>query len=504
MSQTSPMARRQATRVALAGALLAAALTLPTGGAAADAPPELRDPAAAAATWTVGRLTEGTHASGDQGLTADIVMGLAATGTAGDTAELATDWLADNAADYVTRGTEGTVFAGGAAKLALVAAIEGRDPGDFGGQDLTGALLGRLQDTGRFTDAGAAGDMSNQFTQSLAVLALERTDDVPDAAVEFLASTRCADGGYPLSLRRNPDRCTSDTDSTGMAVQALLAVGRTADAEPALDWLESRQREDGGFAYDTTSAPNSNSTALAVQALYAGDRDAAADRGVDWLRTRQVGCAGAAADRGAVGYLEPVANGLALRATAQAIPALAGLPLGDIDGTGAATPEPRPIDCAPDDGGPDATTGQPGGAVDGSDTDGSDADGSDVDGSDTDGADAGVTSDGAASGDASDGASADGANTAGTSGATDGATSDGGTADGTTTDGATTSTGTTGGPTSTGTTSTTATGSGGLGPDGNLASTGSSGTRPMLAATAVLLLTGCAAYLIARRRRTTT
>ncbi|TDC64416.1 prenyltransferase/squalene oxidase repeat-containing protein [Streptomyces hainanensis] len=500
MSQTSPMARRPATRVALAGALLAAALTLPTGGAAADAPPELRDPAAAAATWTVGRLTDGAHASGDHGLTADIVMGLAATGTAGDSAELATDWLADNAAAYVTRGAAGTVFAGGTAKLALVAAIEGRDPGDFGGQDLTGTLLGRLQDTGRFTDAGAAGDMSNQFTQSLAVLALERTDDVPDSAVEFLASTRCADGGYPLSLRRNPDRCTSDTDSTGMAVQALLAVGRTADAEPALDWLEGRQREDGGFGYDATSDPNTNSTALAVQALFAGDREAAAERGVGWLRTRQVGCAGAAADRGAVGYLEPVANGLALRATAQAIPALAGQPLGDIDGTGAATPEPRPIDCTPDDGSAGATTGQPGGgAVNGADTEGSDADGAS-----TEGANAGVTSDGAASGDTSDGASADGADAAGTLGsASDGTTGDGGAVDGTTTDGTTASTGTTGGPTAAGTTSATGTSSGGLGPDGNLASTGSSGTRPMLAAAAVLLLTGCAAYLIARRSRTT-
>ncbi|TDC20763.1 hypothetical protein E1265_20480 [Streptomyces sp. 8K308] len=481
----SPTSRRPAARVALAGALMAVALTLPAANAAADAPPELRDPTAAAATWAVGQLTDATHANGDHGLTADIVLGLAASGTAGDAADRATDWLAENAADYITRGgNEGTVFAGGAAKLALVAAVEHRDPSDFGGQDLTATLLGRLQDTGRFTDAGTTGDMSNQFTQSLAVLALDRTGEVPGSAVDFLASTRCADGGYPLSLRRNPDRCVSDTDSTGMAVQALLAVGRTADAEPALDWLESQQQDDGGFGYDAASDPNSNSTALAVQALAAGDRDEAAERGVTWLRSVQVGCAGAAADRGAVGYLEPIANGLALRATAQAIPALAGQPLGEIDGASSA-PDTEPIDCTPDDGSAGATTDQPaaGGAANGADPGGANG------------------ADGAASGDggAADGADPGGSDAGSTSGATsDGATSDGATADGGAADG------TTGGPTTTSTTTsgaTTSTTTTGPSPDGHLAATGSSSARPLMAAAALFLLAGCAAYLIARRRR---
>ncbi|MFD5318568.1 prenyltransferase/squalene oxidase repeat-containing protein [Streptomyces sp. NPDC127098] len=491
MSPTSPTSRRPAARLALAGALMAGAMTLPAANAAADALPELRDPAAAAATWAAGRLTEGTHAGGDHGLTADIVLGLAASGTAGDTADRATDWLAENAADYITRGGgEGTVFAGGAAKLALVAAVEHRDPRDFGGQDLTATLLGRLQDTGRFTDAGTTGDMSNQFSQSLAVLALERTGDVPDSAVDFLASTRCADGGYPLSLRRNPDRCTSDTDSTGMAVQALLAVGSTADAEPALDWLEGRQREDGGFGYDAASAPNANSTALAVQALAAGGREDAARRGETWLRSVQVGCAGAAADRGAVGYTEPVANGLALRATAQAIPALAGQALGEIDGASSA-PDTEPIDCTPDDGSAGATTGQPGagGAANGADADGA-ANGNTSDGATANGADAGATSGTTTASATTDGAATDGTTDGGT---TDGTTATGGASDGTT--GGSTSTGTT---TSGATTSTTTTGTG---PDGNLADTGSSSARPLMAAAALFLLAGCAAYLIARRRR---
>ncbi|RBM23863.1 prenyltransferase/squalene oxidase repeat-containing protein [Streptomyces sp. PT12] len=478
--------RRAAAALLPATLLASAALALTGTAAGADAasgtqaPDGIENPAAAAAAWSVSRLTEGTHASGDHGLTADIVLGLAATGTAGDAQRAATDWLAANAGDYITRGApdSGTVFAGGTAKLALVAAAEHRDPSDFGGHDLTGLLLGRLQDTGRFTDAGPTGDMSNQFTQSLAVLALDRTGDVPGAAVDFLASTRCADGGYPLSLRRNPSRCTSDTDSTGLAVQALLAVGRTADAEPALDWLEAGQRENGGFGYDATSDPNSNSTALAVQALVAGDREEAAGEGIAWLRSMQVGCAGPAADRGAVGYMEPVADGMALRATAQVIPALAGVPLGDID---AADPAPgaAPIDCSPGGGGP-GTPGDPQGASEGG-SEGT-ADGT------TDGASEG-SSGGAAQG-AAEGAAegADGGDvapgTSGPPGASGGGSAQGASADGT--DAASPAGGNDPAP------------QGGSG--GGLAATGAA-ALPLVGGAAALLACGTAVHLVARRRR---
>ncbi|MDT0341110.1 prenyltransferase/squalene oxidase repeat-containing protein [Streptomyces litchfieldiae] len=490
---------RHAAAALLPATLLASAALVMSGTASrAEAPPGPDDPAAAAATWSISKLTEGTHASGDHGLTADIVLGLAATGTAGDTQRAASDWLEANAGDYITRGApgSGTVFAGGTAKLALVAAVEHRDPGDFGGHDLTGLLLGRLQESGRFTDAAPTGDMSNQFTQSLAVLALDRTGDVPDSAVDFLASTRCPDGGYPLSLRRNPDRCTSDTDSTGLAVQALLAVGRTADAEPALDWLEGRQRENGGFGYDTTSDPNSNSTALAVQALVAGDRDEAAERGLAWLRSMQVGCAGEAGDRGAVGYQEPVADGMALRATAQAIPALAGVPLGDIDAADSA-PGAVLIDCAPGGGpgGGPGTPGDPQGASEGGSEGTSDgtADGASDGTSDgtSEGA-SGGTSDGASAG-ASDGASdgaaqgAEGGDAAsGTPGTAGGASAQGPSAGGTDT---------AGGPGGNDPAP-----QGGSGGSGGLAATGSS-SLAVLGGAAALLACGAAVCLVARRGR---
>ncbi|MFI9460491.1 hypothetical protein [Streptomyces xiamenensis] len=488
--------RRRAAAV-LPAALIATALALPGTTARADeTPQQLLSPAEAAATWAVGKLTDDTHASADHGLTADIVMGLAATGTAGNTAERATDWLAANAGDYIHRGNPDAVNAGGTAKLALVAAIEHRDLSDFGGHDLTGLLLDRVQDTGRFSDAGPAGDMSNQFTQSLGVLALARTaEGAPESTVEFLASTRCADGGYPLSLRRNPDRCTADTDSTGMAVQALLAVDRTADAAPGLDWLEAQQQENGGWGYNAASAANSNSTALAVQALAGGGRDAAAARGTAWLRGVQVGCSAVAADRGAVGYMEPVADGMALRATAQVIPALAGVALGDIDGAGGAA-ETAPVACGPGeggDGGGDSTVGGAGGAADG----GADAGGADVT---TGGADGGADGgqDGGSEGGADSGTDTGGSGDDATGGASDGDTGDqGASGDPGVTDGSDTS-----GASSSAAGSATATGgaAGGLTPDGGLANTGANPV-PLVAAAAMLLAAGSGVYLLARQRR---
>lgn len=468
--------------VILSGALLATtALVLP-GSAQADPAPGLTSPAGAAATWAVAQLTDGTHASQDHGLTADLVIAFAATNVDSDASERATDWLAANAGDYVHRGGPDAVNAGGAAKLALVAGIQHRDGGDFGGHDLTGLLTDGLQDSGRFTDTGPTGDMSNQFTQSLAVLALDRFGEVPGHAVDFLAATRCADGGYPLSLRQDPDRCTSDTDSTGMAVQALLAVGRTADAEPALDWLTENQGVDGGFGYNSTSPPNSNSTALAVQALAAGGRTDAAEQGTTWLRSVQLDCSASPEDRGAVGYDEPVADGLALRATAQVIPALAGQALGEIDAASGGEPLP-PFDCD-GDGSSGGASGDNGDNGDGDNGDGGDGgDGGDDHGAgDHGGGDAG----GDDGGDSDGGVAGDAGDTGGDAGVSG------------TTGGDPTTGGDTGGDAGTygpndGTT-------GGVTPDGGLAATGST-ALPLLAGAAGLLVLGGAAYLFARQRR---
>ncbi|NGO72414.1 terpene cyclase/mutase family protein [Streptomyces boncukensis] len=497
------------TRRALASipatALTATVLLLPgTAQADAEADEDFTSPANAAATWMASQLTDDTHARGDHGLTADAVLALAATRTGGTVQKKATDWLAANSADYVNRGGAGRVFAGGAAKLALVAVVEGRDPAKFGGLNLTKTLRDRLQPSGRFTDNLPTGDGSNQFTQSLAVLALERAGKAPAKAVTFLAKSRCADGGYPLAFKSDPAKCKSHIDSTGLAVQALLSAGRTADAEPALEWLEDQQLKGGGFRDNSFGTPpaNANSTALAVQALAAGGRIEAAGKGVGWLRTVQVGCDGAKADRGAVGYSKPKADGMALRATAQAVPALAGKSLADVDGKGSA-PGLEPVTCEPG-GGSSGTT-----SAGGTDSAGGSADGG-TDG----GADGGAASSvggtfGGASGSGSSGtggdtAGGDGSGGASSSTGTGGTDGTGGTGGGSATggSGSSSSSGADGAATGGTSESLNSTGSDG-GPSGGLAATGAA-VLPAAGGAAALIAAGVTAVAVTRKRRAKT
>ncbi|MEV7181013.1 prenyltransferase/squalene oxidase repeat-containing protein [Kitasatospora sp. NPDC093679] len=300
--------------------------------------------ASAAAGWAGRQLKEGSRVEGDWGpdfgLTADVVLALSAAGQGKGEAKAATDWLAANATSYLTGDTPGDIYAGSAAKLALVAEVQQRDPKSFGGHDLLAELAARLQPSGRYTDHATFGgpdvsDFSNTFSQAFALLALDRqgADAVPAKAIEFLTGNQCVDGGFPVAYPDKPADCASDADGTGIVVQALLAVGRSGEAAKALDWLEKRQAADGGFGGSgPTASSNSNSTALAVQALRAGGRTTAADKGVSWLKSRQVGCAGKSSDRGAIGYQKAEVDGTTLRATVQAVPALAGVSLAAVDG----------------------------------------------------------------------------------------------------------------------------------------------------------------------------
>ncbi len=337
---------------------LASVMVLAPVGLSAHASTENLSSAQLAATWAAGEFT-GDHIQGDfgadPGLTADLVLALAATGVSLQTTKSAADWLAEQAPDYVSAGVPKSVLAGSAAKLALVARAVGANSADFGNLNLQKILLGQLTAEGKFADAmnysGAAPvDNSTTFTQSLAVLAL--AEQTPATAVQFLAQTQCADGGYPVFYPTAGQACESDVDGTGIVVQALVAQGESAAS--AVAWLLKNQGADGSFKNSGPgAAANSNSTALAAQALRAGGEPAAADQASQWLISRQLGCAAPASQRGAIGYLEPVVDGSTLRATAQAIPALAEISLADIapgkkssSASCLSQPSPAPSDSA--------------------------------------------------------------------------------------------------------------------------------------------------------------
>src|SRR5699024_7280600 len=158
-----------------------------------------------------------------------------------------------------------------------------------------------------------------------------------------------------------------DPDSTGMAVQALLAAGEegiegaTEAAELGADWLEEIQREDGSFGGSgPTVGSNTNSTGLAAQALAATGRQEAADVAAEWILDHQVtSSSGAASDEaGAIAYNTDardtaISDGIPdmqkdqwRRATAQALLGLAQVPLGTI-GITEGTPTHPPPDPPP-------------------------------------------------------------------------------------------------------------------------------------------------------------
>ncbi|WP_433273949.1 peptidase [Actinosynnema sp. CS-041913] len=322
----------------------------------ADAGPVTTKPVEAAAGWLARQLVDGERFETvigpdtfpDQGLTIDALLALDAAGVAQDNAAKALAWLEkpETINAYVT-DEEGSQYAGAYAKLALAVLAQGKDPANFGGVDLIAGLTALQAPSGRFTDKTSyPSDFTNNFSQSIAVVALERHGTAPEAAVTFLAGSACPDGGFPLQFAQAT--CTSQVDATAMAVQALLAAGRTADAADGVAWLAGRQLADGGFPDnglpgDKGTTSNANSTGLAAQALRVGGRDDVADRAVAYLTKLQVGCAGAAT--GAINYdagdFQP---GNAIRATSQAILGLTGVSLADISSAGDKPAAPV-LDC---------------------------------------------------------------------------------------------------------------------------------------------------------------
>ncbi len=337
---------------------LAIALALPplpaqaTTAAAVPASATTSSPSKAAAGWLASQLKNGNHLQScfggscfpDYGLTADAVIGMASTHSAGNAIGRATSWLAAHATDYIG-ATDGTgPYPGSYAKLALVAEVSGRRPAAFGGVDLL-ARLRALQcphpgctagQRGEFRNRLPDGGFSNVITQSLAIVALSRSGRAADrvavpAAAAFLKRQQCASGGFPTVFPAG-GTCTAEVDATAFAVQALLSAHSPTSG--AVRWLVGQQQHNGGFVGSGTV--NANSTGLANEALAAAGRPTAAAR--RYLLTLQLRCHTAPANRGAIKY-----NGTAgfkvataLRATPQGILGLTQVPLAKVSAAGAA------------------------------------------------------------------------------------------------------------------------------------------------------------------------
>ncbi|MFJ1707052.1 peptidase [Kitasatospora sp. NPDC088346] len=349
------MQLRQRAAALLATGTLAVTALLPATTASADtpAPGGTRRPDAAAAGWLARQLVDGDHfetvfdgtAYPDQGLTVDAVLALAAARTADGAAARATSWLArpDVLTGYIGDGAT-EAYAGATAKLLLAAEVRGTDPTTFGGVDLPARLRSLQTPAGRFSDRSQWGDYSNAFGQSYALLALDRTPaGAPAAAVDFLAGSQCADGGFPLNFGQ--PTCASDPDATALAAQALAVTGRHAKARAGLTWLAGHQLPGGGLAAAGAVNGNANTTGLAAQALLSGAHLPAGLKARTFLTGLQAGCTAPTADRGAVAYDATGPNpATAKRATAQAVLGLAGTGLAHLTAHGA-RPDTPTLSC---------------------------------------------------------------------------------------------------------------------------------------------------------------
>ncbi len=262
----------RALRASLAAAAVLSAVAATPAAVLADTP-SASNTAARATAWLAARQeTDGGFSNGfskgsDVGATADAVLAFSAAGKSLTTirsrqGKTPLDFLAGQVAAK-------KLSAGLYAKIALAVQAAGQNPARFGGKNLTALIQAGYNDK-----SGVIGD--TVYAHSLAVLALAKAGAaVPAKAVSALESFQGANGGWAFMGAGDPD-----VDTTAVAVQALIAIGRptsTGAVGRGLGYLRSVQNADGGYPYQTPSEygtdTNANSTALAAQAIIAsGDQ----------------------------------------------------------------------------------------------------------------------------------------------------------------------------------------------------------------------------------------
>jgi prenyltransferase beta subunit len=267
---------------------------------------------------------DGSFAGLGAGSTADAVYALVAAG--GDPT---TEKDGNSAVSFIKAQTDEAQKPGSAAKFALALLAAGEQPTLDNGTILLDVIDGSYnEDTGRYGE-----DVTTHAYAVLALLAAE--NNVPDKAVEALRSLQRPDGGWSFDGTGD-----SDTNTTSLAVQALAAAGDDGDAVArAVEYYRGQQNDDGGFPSSQTSEfgtdSDTNSTALSVQALVAAGQNLD-----DWAENDTTPLERLLQfqnDSGAFRYNDATPEDNAF-ATYQAVPAVAGEVLPLKAQTGAAAP----------------------------------------------------------------------------------------------------------------------------------------------------------------------
>jgi prenyltransferase beta subunit len=255
-----------------------------------------------------GGFSNGWMPESDLTTTADVVVAAIAAG------QDLEDFPAGDPVEYLENQVkEGNVAtAGQIAKVLTAVVAAGQDSTGFGGRNLLDDLLATQTEAGIF-GAGA-------FDHCLAILALENTAaELPGGAVEVLAAAQNDDGGWGFMAGE-----ASDTNTTGLCLQALVLTDTADLVEAGLAYLEPIQNDDGGWPYQNPSDfgtdSDTNSTALIVQALIASGQDLAEwGNPQEWLLSMQ--------NESGSFSLQAAMPGDNVLATVAVIPAVEGVPL---------------------------------------------------------------------------------------------------------------------------------------------------------------------------------
>lgn len=294
--------------------VLATSILAPSAGPALALATVCKGDPDAALTWlgdkvfnADGGFTDGFKPESSLGATSDAIFAIAAA--EGDMAKFkkGNNTPLSYLAAEVKAGKADSAGKLGKVLLAVTAAKQ--DPKTFGGVDLSKATQDALV---------KASDGADLFSQSLAMLGLARAGaSIPEVAITSLVKAANASGGWGYKAGE-----PSDTNTSALAVQALIAARNTETVKATLDYFKATQGKDKGWPYQKPdkgdAESDSNSTAAVIQALLAaGEKLSDWQNADDFLKTFQQ-------KSGAFAYQisQPADSMLA---TVAAIPALCGV-----------------------------------------------------------------------------------------------------------------------------------------------------------------------------------
>jgi prenyltransferase beta subunit len=181
-------------------------------------------------------------------------------------------------AAFVLRNAGSLRDIGEVERTVMLIASAGLSPRRFAGRDLVALIRSR-----RRGDGSIAGFVS--YT-AFGIMALKAArEGTPAGAVAYLRRAQNGDGGFGVAASS-----PSDTDMTGMVMQALAAAGRLGGRveSRAVAYLRESQNGDGGFGAFQGRSSNAQSTAYAVQGLVAARAaGGAVARALRYLRSLQ-------------------------------------------------------------------------------------------------------------------------------------------------------------------------------------------------------------------------